>query len=120
MYIILRNHDTINKMTYILLCHHALSYYILSNYVNEDVEMSLKWLEVSNVTLALYTLYPNKTTERARLLIYPWCRCVMFPMCAIKGIKNHGTKALIASVPILAGSFWWSMKIINNYRKKIK
>jgi hypothetical protein len=106
-------------MWQILLAHHVVSYAILaSEEGNEDVDLALKWAEVSNMSLAAYELYPNIFTKTMRVIVYPWSRCAMLPLCLIECTKSLGTKAVVLGVPIVGGSFWWSWKIIKDFLRR--
>ena len=113
------NREVYPGMWHILLAHHVVSYAILSTEEdNEDVDLALKWAEVSNMSLAAYELYPNVFTKTMRVIIYPWSRCAMLPLCLIECTKSLGVKAFVLGVPIVGGSFWWSWKILKDFLRK--
>jgi hypothetical protein len=118
-FLLFNNREVYPGMWHILLAHHVVSYAILATEEdNEDVDLALKWAEVSNMSLAAYELYPNVFTKTMRVIIYPWSRCAMLPLCLIECTKSLGVKAFVLGVPIVGGSFWWSWKILKDFLRK--
>jgi hypothetical protein len=112
---LIKNRSHYANMFPLLFLHHAISLYILDYYRDdEDVALGLKWLEISNVSLAAHELLQTNETKIIRAIVYPWCRCIMFPMTLGNAIRHHGTKAFVLGMPLVAGSVWWSAKVILN------
>jgi len=110
---LIKNRGHYPNLFILLLVHHLLSMYILDAYKDDEtVELGVKWLEISNVSLALHELIPSDETKIARAIVYPFCRCIMFPMVLGTAIGHHGTKAAVLGLPLMAGSAWWSVKVI--------
>lgn len=115
-FLLYKNRKAYTGLWQILLAHHAISYAILTTeQENEDVNLALKWAEVSNLSLAAYELYPNIFTKTMRVIIYPFSRCAMLPIVLVETTKTMGVKAMILGVPIISGSFWWSWKILKDF-----
>jgi hypothetical protein len=118
-FLLYKNRQAYPGLWQILLAHHVISYAILTTEQdNEDVNLALKWAEISNLSLAVYEIYPNILTKTARVIIYPWSRCVMLPMVLVESTKTLGVKALVLGFPIVGGSFWWSWKILKDFLRK--
>lgn len=118
-FLLYKNRQAYPGLWQLLLAHHVVSYAILATeQESEDVDLALKWAEVSNLSLAVYELYPNTFTKTMRVIIYPWSRCVMLPMVLVESTKTLGVKALALGVPIVGGSFWWSWKILKDFLRK--
>ena len=115
---LIKNRNTYPNMFTILFAHHLISLYILDSYKDDEmVELGVKWLEISNVSLALHEFFPSDETKIARAIVYPFCRCIMFPMVLGTAIGHHGTKAAVLGFPLMAGSVWWSVKVISSLFK---
>lgn len=111
--LILKNKAHFPDLWKVLLIHHALSYYILENYKDdENIGEGLKWIELSNLSLAMSELFPSSGTHIAKTFLYPWCRCIMLPVVFGRTVATHGAKALVLGAPIIIGSAWWSSKIL--------